>query len=130
MNILRIPVRTGETVVDIEVMAALRRKVGTAAFDEFFEDALCDVTERLSGIDRAMRTQDLKTAADMARALAAVTNRLGLRSISTLASALQTQCERGNMIAAAAIAGRLSHMGERCVMAAAETSVDLGAIAT
>lgn len=130
MRVVRMNARVSETVLDIEVMAALRHKVGGAAFDEFFEAALCDVTERLSVIERAMAEGDQKAAAAAAVALSAVATRIGLRSVGAVALTLRDCCEKGDLVAAGAIAGRLSRLGERCVLAAAEVSVDLGARAT
>lgn len=130
MSVVRISARVCETVVDIDVMASLRRRIGKAAFDEFFEDALCDVTERLCKVERAMARGAHGVAATEARALSALAGRLGLRSVRTAAAALQDCLRAGDMAAAHAVASRLSRLGERCVLAAAEVSVDLGATAT
>jgi hypothetical protein len=129
MRVVRMNARVSETVLDIEVMAALRRKVGGAAFDEIFEDALCDVTERLSVIERAMARGDQRGTSAEALALSAVATRLGLRSVGAVTKTLHTCCEAGNIVAAGAVAARLSRLGDRCVLAAAEMSVDLGATA-
>lgn len=129
MCVMRMTARVSEAVLDMEVMAALRRRVGSAAFDEIFEDALCDVTERLSVIDRAMARTDRQTASAEALALSAIATRFGLRSVGAVAQTLHICCEAGDLIAAGAIAARLSRLGERCVLAAAEMSVDLGATA-
>lgn len=126
MCVVRFPARVSETVLDMEIMAALRRKVGVIAFEQMFEDALCDVTERLSIIDRAMVQQDHQTASAEALALSAVASRFGLLSVGSVAKTLHTCCEGGDLIAAGAVAARLSRLGERCVLAAAEMSVDLG----
>lgn len=129
MRVVRMSARVSEAVLDIEVMAALRRKVGGRAFDEMFEDALCDVTERLSLIERAMERDDRQTASGEALALSAIARRIGLMSVAAVAETLHKSCETGDFVAAGAIAARLSRLGERCVLAAAEMSVDLGVTA-
>lgn len=126
MCVVRINARVCETVVDRNVMMALRRSVGSAAFDEMFEEALCDVTERLSSIERAMAAGDSDTASRVAQALSAVAARIGLRSVSVVAATLVECCQSGDAIAAGAVSARLSRLGERCVLTAAELSVDIG----
>ena len=129
MCVLRINTRVCETVVDRDVMAALRRSVGGGAFDEMFETALCDVTERLSVIQRAVAADDLMKAAQEAEALSAISGRLGLRSVSMVAATLAECCSRPDPVAASAVASRLARLGDRCVLTAAELSVELGATA-
>ncbi|MGB1212956.1 MAG: hypothetical protein ACPG4X_06285 [Pikeienuella sp.] len=116
-------------MVDRNVMMALRRSVGSVAFDEMFEDALCDVTERLSAIERSMGAQDMKEVSAAAQALSVIAARIGLRSVSGVAVTLVDCCASGDVVAASAVAARLSRLGERCVLAAAELSVDIGASA-
>ncbi|MGB0852333.1 MAG: hypothetical protein ACPGSI_03500 [Pikeienuella sp.] len=129
MCVVRINARVCETVVDRNVMMALRRSVGSVAFDEMFEDALCDVTERLSAIERSMGAQDMKEVSAAAQALSVIAARIGLRSVSGVAVTLVDCCASGDVVAASAVAARLSRLGERCVLAAAELSVDIGASA-
>lgn len=129
MGVVRINAKACNAVVDKDVMAALRRSVGGGAFDEMFEDALCDVTERLSAIDRAVATGDLVSAGAEAAALSVVSSRLGLQSVSAVAAALAQCCGDDDAMAATAVAARLSRLGERCVLAAAELSVELGVTA-
>ena len=129
MCVVRITARVSEAVLDMEIMMALRRKVGGAAFEEMFESALCDVTERLSIIDRAMAKEDHQTASVEALALSAIASRFGLMSVGSVARTLHDCCEANDPVAAGAVAARLSRLGERCVLAAAEVSVDLGVTA-
>lgn len=127
MHVVRIRAAETEVLLDQDVMKSMRDAVGAAVFDEIFEDAVFEVTERLSRIETMTRADNYDGVARVAHDLVAVAGTIGLAGVSSIAANLEYACEDGDMVAARAIAGRLVRVGEDSLIAAAEMSVAIGA---
>lgn len=113
-----------EAPVDAGALVALRSVFGDM-FDERFEDAAFEVSERLVRIAASVAREDLPLAAREAGEIGAPLSRIGLASAAAVAKDLVTVCSAGDAIAACAISARLLRAGEEGLIRAAELSVDL-----
>ncbi|QPH55667.1 hypothetical protein [Pontivivens ytuae] len=109
--VIRITARDS-ALVDTTAVIGLQRSVGTARCQELVEDAIYEITERLSRLERTMREPNHGEALDIARSLIGLTNRLGLLRMSVVASDLVEVVSTGDDIAAQAVAARLVRLGE------------------
>lgn len=111
--------------LDRAAMKDLRDAVGQTVFDELIEDAIFEVTERISRIEQLSKAADLPAMAPIAHDLVAVAGQVGMCGVSEIAAGLERCCIDGAEVSAQAIAQRLVRVGEASLVAAAEMSVDL-----
>jgi len=114
-----------EAPLDIEALNSLRATVGENAFDEVFEDAVFEVTERLARLEALAADGDIVGVGRLAHDLIAVASQIGLVGVSDVATRLSICCEEGNFTAMRAVSGRLLRVGEDSLVRAAELSVDI-----
>ncbi|MEM8751611.1 MAG: hypothetical protein AAGF90_01405 [Pseudomonadota bacterium] len=113
-----------EVLLDRSVLRDLRSALGAHAFEEVFEDALFEVTERLARIERFVEQGALTQACHVARGLAALALQTGLTGAAEVADNLVRCCEAGDRVAAAAVARRLLRVGEDSLVKAAEMTLE------
>lgn len=104
-------------------MEAMRQAVGHAVFEEVFEDAAFEITDRLARIETMVKADQYDQITRIAHDLVAVSGTIGLSGVSEIAASLEFACNDGDLVAANAIAGRLVRVGEDSLVAAAELSV-------
>lgn len=113
-----------EVWVDRAALVALCGALGET-FEERFEDAVFEVSERLSRIEALARRRDFEAAACEAEAAVACLLRIGLAGAASIAVSLSEVCRAGDATAASAICARLMRVGEEGLIRAAELSVEL-----
>lgn len=125
-NIPRLTPRA-EASIDLAALTSLRTAVGETMFEEVFEDAIYEVTERLARIEHAAIVGDLFSVSRLAHDLATIAGRIGLSGVSEIASQLESCCAAEEMVAARAVTDRLIRVGEESLVRAAELSVEISA---
>lgn len=113
-----------EVLLDRAVLRELRDALGAQPFEEVFEDALFEVTERLARIERFVEQGALTQACHVARGLSALSLQTGLAGAAKVADNLVRCCEAGDRVAAAAVARRLLRVGEDSLVKAAEMTLE------
>ncbi len=99
-------------LVDTSAVVGLQQSLGTLRCQEMVEDAIYQITERLSKLERAEREQDYETASQIAHVLVELTNRIGLPRMSVVATDLADVLRLGDTVAISAISARLIRLGE------------------
>lgn len=115
-----------DVLLDREVLCDLRTALGAQAFEEVFEDALFEVTERLARIERLMDKGEFADAGRVARGLSALSLQTGLCGAADVADDLVRCCEADDQVAATAVARRLLRVGEDSLVKVAELTIDDG----
>ncbi|MGB0505699.1 MAG: Hpt domain-containing protein [Pikeienuella sp.] len=123
--IVRLQTADAACVIDHEAMSALRDAVGADAFDEILEDALFEITERLSRIERLAQQGKFAAVGAVAHDVVAVAGQIGMADVSRVAASLEYCCLDEDEISARAVSERLVRIGGDSLIAAAEVSVDL-----
>lgn len=121
---LRILSPGGATQVDRSALVALRFALGDA-FEERFEEAVFDTSERFSRIEIAVARGELEAAACGADELVERLALIGLAEPAAVARDLFEVCARSDATAAAAVCARLMRTGVEGMLLAAELSVEL-----
>ncbi|MEM7544087.1 MAG: Hpt domain-containing protein [Pseudomonadota bacterium] len=121
----RPPCVAADAPLDIDALNRLRVSVGAQAFDEVFEDAVFEVTERLARLEALAARSDIDGVGRLSHDLIAVAAQIGLRGVSEVAARLRDCCATENVIAMHAVAARLLRVGEDSLVRAAEMSVDI-----
>ena len=123
MHVVRLKAAEADILIDRAAMDNMRQAVGDAVFDEIFEDAVFEITDRLAQIETLARADNFDRIARVAHDLVAVAGTIGLTGVSDIAANLEFCCEDGDLIGAQAVASRLIRIGEDSLVAAAEISV-------
>ena len=115
-----------EAELDLSALTRLRAAVGADLFDEVFEDAIFEVTERLARIEQTVLIGDLFSLGRLANDLAVLSGRIGMCGVADIASSLEGCCASEDHVAATAVSERLLRVGEESLVRAAEMSVEIG----
>ena len=99
-------------LLDFMVIDGLRNRLGVYAFDELYEDALFEITERLAAIEAAMKDGALARAASLAEKLGGDAFSIGFARCAAVARDLAFCILKGDPENAQAIADRLIAVGE------------------
>lgn len=110
------------SLLDEEAIDDLRDEVGDFAFDEMVEDALFEVTERLSTLEIALLTDDYDLVGALSADVVEPARGVGLAKVAELGETLARCCENGDEITIRAVAERLLRVGEESLVAAAEAA--------
>lgn len=123
--IVTLRVREQDQLIDLSRLRELKTTVGATVFEDIFEDAICEITERLARIERLVATGRSAEVVGLAHDLKALAAQIGLARVAEVAAALEAECVRGDPVATPAITARLLRLGEDSLLAAAEFSVDI-----
>ena len=99
-------------LLDHALMDDLRRRLGAYAFEELYEDAVFEITERLAAIEAAMKRRAHARVATLAEKLSADAKSIGFARCAAIAQLLSKRISMGNIGEAPRLADRLISVGE------------------
>ena len=104
---------------DEAALDEMRAGVGVRIFDELYEDAVFEVTERLGAIELSIAEEALDRAARLAAELALTARGAGFPQLAEIADSLCRCCDGDDVVAARAVGERLLRIGEESLVKSA-----------
>lgn len=104
---------------DDAALDEMRSGVGVRIFDELYEDAVFEVTERLGAIEISIAEEALDRAARLAAELALTARGAGFAHLAEISDSLARCCDADDIVAARAVGERVLRIGEESLLKAA-----------
>lgn len=106
-------------LLDFAVIDDLRARLGVFGFDELYEDAVFEITERLAAIETAMRRRAFARVGSLAEKLGADAMSIGFARCAAIARDLAQAVAADDVRSATALAERLISVGEDSLISVA-----------
>ena len=107
---------------DDAALDEMRADVGVRIFDELYEDAVFEVTERLASIEISIEEEALDRVARLATELALTARGAGFAHLAEISDSLARCCDADDIVAARAVGERVLRIGEKSLLESAKGS--------
>lgn len=101
-----------DTVLDTGRLLVLRQSLGDQRCREVVEEVVFHLTDRISLLQKALKNGDRPEARTLALRLASLSEQVGLTDFARVACDVAGRIDAGDAVALAAVAGRLTRLGE------------------
>lgn len=109
-------------LLDDAALDEMRIGFGARIFDELYEDAIFEVTERLGALEISIAEEALDRAARLAAELALTARGAGFAHLAEISDSLARCYDADDIVAARAVGERVLRIGEESLLKAARMS--------